>query len=605
MQISVDQEGCFLPVVRDPLLEAIRAIRESFDLERVFETAVTATRQLLAADRVIIYQFNADYIGTVVAEAVGEGWPACLGVEIVDTCFQESRAEHYNGKDRINVVPDVEQAGLTECHLNLLRQFQIKANLVAPIFQGSRVWGLLIAHQCRGPRQWQTYDVTCMMQIAAQLTIAIQQAERIRVEKALDLERQARQDRENLLSLLAQIPRPLVLEETLEVTTRELRQLLAADRVVVYRYYGAELRLAAESCAAAYGPATEESREHLAAVGQVFPWDQQQVVEPHVRQDSHLPPLGSSPICSSILAPIHLNGGLWGILGVFQHQGSRYWRETEVNLVYQVAVQLTVALQHLTLHQQAQEQIQELQRLHQLKDDFLSTVSHELRTPLASIRVAIEMLKQMVRDPIRAGDRVQRYLTILENESQREINLVEDLLNLQRLSERKDPLQVEPIDLHACLTQHVHAFAPVAHKNKLTLQYQPAALLPVLHSEVASLDRIIQELLNNACKYTGPGGLIQVATHLEARHDQEGICLTVGNHSHIPPEELPRLFDKFYRVPQGDPWQRGGTGLGLSLVKALTELLGGEISVTSEGGWTSFAFWLPLQPPAQEKEITK
>jgi len=315
--------------------------------------------------------------------------------------------------------------------------------------------------------------------------------------------------------------------------------------------------------------------------------------------ESELPSLGVTPIHGGILVAIALDATLWGILAVYQHQPGGHWRESEINLVYQVGVHLTVALQHLVLHEQAQQRIEELQRLHQLKDDFLSTVSHELRTPLASIRVAIEMLKSMCKqllpEPDPARERVQRYLSILENESQREINLVEDLLNLQRLSERRDPLHPEAIDLKQALTQHMHSIAPLAHQYQLTIQSQLDPHLPVVYSEPVSVDRILRELLTNACKYTSPGGRIVITARAQPCQNQAGVCVSIGNHSHIPAEELPRIFDKFYRVPQGDPWKRGGTGLGLSLVKELLKFLGGTIEVTSEKNWTTFSVWLPLE----------
>lgn len=612
MTFTFLRNACQLPSYHLPLLEVIRGMRESLDLERCFETAVRETRRLLAADRVMVYQFDSNYIGTTVAESVGDGWSASLGLEIVDTCFQESRAQQYNCKDRINIIPDVYQAGLTECHLQLLEQFQVKANLVAPIFQGSRVWGLYIAHQCRGPRQWQDEDISIMMHIAAQLTLAIQQDEAIRVEKVLELERQARADREKLLHIMAQIPRPLTRPETLLTTVTELRQILAADRVVIYHYDPCQgegdpvqVTVEVESVDPQYPaiPAADAFPEHRQRIAQMFVSEEFTQPDPNgflrVVGVSELPDLGDTPIDGGILVAIALDATLWGILAVYQHQPGGHWRESEINLVYQVGVHLTVALQHLVLHEQAQQRIEELQRLHQLKDDFLSTVSHELRTPLASIRVAIEMLKsmckQLVPEPDPARERVQRYLSILENESQREINLVEDLLNLQRLSERRDPLHPEAIDLKQALTQHIHGVAPLAHQYQLTIQSQLDPHLPVVYSEPVSVDRILRELLTNACKYTSPGGRIVITARAQPCQNQAGVCVSIGNHSHIPAEELPRIFDKFYRVPQGDPWKRGGTGLGLSLVKELLKFLGGTIEVTSEKNWTTFSVWLPLE----------
>jgi len=146
------------------------------------------------------------------------------------------------------------------------------------------------------------------------------------------------------------------------------------------------------------------------------------------------------------------------------------------------------------------------------------------------------------------------------------------------------------------LTKHIHSLAPLAHQYRLSFHSHLDPHLPLVYSDPARVDRIVQELLNNACKYTEPGGRIQVTVRSQNFHHQAGVCLSIGNDSHIPGEELPRIFDRFYRVPQGDRWKRGGTGLGLALVKELLKGLGGEIHVTSENHWTTFSAWLPLQP---------
>jgi signal transduction histidine kinase len=126
--------------------------------------------------------------------------------------------------------------------------------------------------------------------------------------------------------------------------------------------------------------------------------------------------------------------------------------------------------------------------------------------------------------------------------------------------------------------------------------------LPTLKTEATGLDRILQELLNNACKYTEPGGEILISATPLTQQAIPGLQISIGNTGEIPAQELPRIFDKFYRVPMGDPRHRGGTGLGLSLVKALVEALHGQIAVTSAAHWTAFEIWLPLRSPLALEE---
>ncbi|MFB2897421.1 PAS domain-containing protein [Aerosakkonemataceae cyanobacterium BLCC-F50] len=157
-------------------------IRQSLRPEEVLQTTVVEVRQFLHTDRVLIYKFAPDMSGTIVAEAVLPDYIPCLDRQIDDPCFKESYVEKYR-QGRVFTASDIQTAGLTDCHRNLLESFQTKANLVVPILLKSTqknqndLWGLLIAHQCDRPRQWQNYEVDLLQQLAVQLAIAIQQAE--------------------------------------------------------------------------------------------------------------------------------------------------------------------------------------------------------------------------------------------------------------------------------------------------------------------------------------------------------------------------------------------------------------------------------------------
>ncbi|MEH2205727.1 MAG: PAS domain S-box protein [Nostoc sp.] len=170
-------------------------IRQSLKLEEILPTIATEVRQFLKADRVVVYQFQPDMSGTIVAESVLPGWTVALGKQILDTCFHKgARSDYRQGKKR--AIDDIHQAGLTNCHLQLLEQFEVKANLVVPILVKEQLWGLLIAHQCSASRHWQSVELDLLDQLAVQIAIAIQQgsayqqlqaelAERQRTETAL------------------------------------------------------------------------------------------------------------------------------------------------------------------------------------------------------------------------------------------------------------------------------------------------------------------------------------------------------------------------------------------------------------------------------------
>ena len=246
----------------------------------------------------------------------------------------------------------------------------------------------------------------------------------------------------------------------------------------------------------------------------------------------------------------------------------------------------------------------EIERIHLLeqeqadnraKDEFLATVSHELRTPLTNIRMAVQMLK-LTSQPSQHDN----YLRILESECTREIHLINDLLDFQKLQDKATTLHWAPLQLEQWLPSIVEPFMERAVARKQVLQLVLAPNLPVLMSDLASLERIMAELLNNACKYTPLDGEITLAVYFRIStfpsSSKDCFEFIVSNTCQkISASELNRVFEKFYRIPSDTPWTQGGTGLGLALVAKLVERLGGEIRAKSQMNQVSFIVTLPAQ----------
>ncbi|MDX2242143.1 MAG: response regulator [Leptolyngbyaceae cyanobacterium bins.302] len=174
---------------RSQLLASVTSrIRQSLNLDEILNTAVAEVRQFLQTDRVVVYRFEPDWTGVIAVESVDSQYVSILGKCIQDKCLQNGGWQTYL-HGHIQAISDVEQAALATCHKELLRQFQVKANLVVPIIQGQskakepRLWGLLIAHQCSEPRQWKTFEQEFLMQLADQVGIAIAQAHLLEQEK--------------------------------------------------------------------------------------------------------------------------------------------------------------------------------------------------------------------------------------------------------------------------------------------------------------------------------------------------------------------------------------------------------------------------------------
>ncbi|MBD2102231.1 PAS domain S-box protein [Leptolyngbya sp. FACHB-261] len=252
--------------------------------------------------------------------------------------------------------------------------------------------------------------------------------------------------------------------------------------------------------------------------------------------------------------------------------------------------ELNADLEHQVRERTAQleRQMEELKQLNALKDDFLSTVSHELRTPMANIKMALRML-QVASTP----QQQSRYLQILHNECAREINLINDLLDLQRLETGPQPLLLSALRLQSWLPELIAPFEERAKDRQQVLQLQISADLPPLLSDPASLERTLAELINNACKYSPPGAEIKVVAR-RSEHTPGAALIQVCNSGVvIPAREQNRIFEKFYRIPSADPWKQGGTGLGLALVQKLVQRLGGTIQVESTSELTTFSIELP------------
>lgn len=161
------------------LFALISKIRESLDLDTIFNITTTEVRRLLGADRVGILRFNpgSGWEDSIfIAETVQSQFDSALACHVRDHCFGDRYVQQYE-QGKVYAIDNIYQAGLSPCHIEILEAFQIRANLIAPLMKGDRLWGMLCVHQCAAPRHWQTNDIEFVRHIATHLSVAIQQAE--------------------------------------------------------------------------------------------------------------------------------------------------------------------------------------------------------------------------------------------------------------------------------------------------------------------------------------------------------------------------------------------------------------------------------------------
>ncbi len=300
-----------------------------------------------------------------------------------------------------------------------------------------------------------------------------------------------------------------------------------------------------------------------------------------------------------LLMPLETQGRVLGFV-VIQQAVARNWQSSDLNMVEMVCAQLSNAIiQTQTLRQvqtlvdertaqlqrsldvqaklyeRTRQYVEQLRELNHLKDEFLSNMSDRLRYPLTNMRLALRNLRQPGITP----DRHTRYMDILEQECTKEINLINDLLTLQRLETQPERPQLASIDLNAKIQDIAESFEKILAAKGLNISLDLPEEACVLETEVESFDRILQELLANVGKYSEPNTIVQLQVTHQVNQQVDQVIIKVTNTGlGISEEEAKYIFDKFRR---GRGRWTPGTGLGLALVKSLVQHLNGAIAVES------------------------
>ncbi|XHX76238.1 MAG: GAF domain-containing protein [Stenomitos frigidus ULC029] len=594
------------------LNRVIRVMRNSLHLTTVFETATAEIAQLLQADRADIICYQSERL---VWKIVSDSHYNPVLNNLVGMEFPDDANEPIADLKRFAVVQIEDIARHPDPTVNQYAQILPGTWLLVPIHFEATLWGCLaLTRQQQQP--WQTAEVELACVVVDQLAIAIQQSQ---------LYQQVRRLNENLESQVqertAQLRKALAYEALLKRITDRVRDSLDEHHILQTTMQELAAELGVLCCdtglfdlehgtltiayEAIRSDAVATAKGSVLLLNPLNPVDAQTLQGQWAQFCSLFDPLDVVRQISyrfTILScPITDDQGVLGDIWLFK-PCDECFHEPEIRLVQQVANQCAIALRQSRLYQEIQAQVDDQEQLNDLKDNFLSSVSHELRTPMSNIKMATQMLEIALKQ---AGivnsepNRLAQYFKVLKDESEREIRLINDLLDLSQVESGIDALTLTTVDLHRWLAGLASSSSECTWSQEQQLLVDVPAELPPLTTDFRYLERAITELLQNACKYTAKQETICVF----ARAIVDGLQIGVSNTgTEIAASEHDRIFEKFYRIPNADPWKYGGTGLGLALVKRLVERLGASIQVKSADRQTTFVITFAI---AAEPSIDK
>ncbi len=584
-QMSSRQENP--PLQRAQLFSEITLkIRQSLQLKDILQTTVNEIQRLLAADRVLIYQVLPDGTGQTISEAVVPPYPSIIGMPFPEEVFPEEYQGLY-AQGRVRAIADVHDpaSGISACLIEFIEQWDIRAKMIVPIVHplkpslgsdpGKHLWGLLIVHQCRSPRQWSDFELDLMQQLAGQISLALSQGQLLEyLEDRVKL-RTSELTQANL-ALKQEIRERQQVELALRQSEAQLR-LITNNLPVLIAYV---------DCAGRYRfnnevyqhwlgkpPAQINGKSIKSVMGKAYyekirPYVETALAGEQVTYESELAFKGEQVRSVSVTYIPHLN--IPHLKGDDDGTG----------------LPLIKGFFALTTD------ISDRKAIERMKDEFIAVVSHELRTPLTSIHTSLKLmatgrLGQLSEDG-------QQMLEVADENTDRLVRLVNNVLDLQRIESGEVTIDAHECDVGSLIAEAAEAMQSTAQQHDIEIQTQSVSL--VIWADPDYIVQTLTNLLGNAIKFSSPGSTI----HLSVRpHIDLAMALfSVQDYGQgIPTNKLNSIFERFQQVDSSDSRKKGGTGLGLTICHKIVEQHSGKIWAESQLGVGScFYFTIPLSP---------
>ncbi|MEA5522790.1 GAF domain-containing protein [Limnoraphis robusta] len=641
------------------LFRVISRIRESLDLNTIFTATAIEVRQLLNADRVAVFRFDPDSgydQGEFISEDINPEFKSVLTAQVYDHCFGEQFAPQYQ-QGRINAIADIYTAGLSNCHIEILSQFQVRANLFVPLLKGGKLWGGLCIHQCSSPRNWSENEIEFVTQIAHHFDVALQQVEYIEQvqhqaqQLALIDERHKGDQRHQILfEMVNRIRQSLDMQTIFDTATEEVRQFLNSDRVVVYRFnpdwsgyfvaesVSSEWELLIDRIPTIADTCLQETNGGRFRQGELLAIEDIYKAE---YSDCQIKLLEQFHARAYIVVPILQGEILWGLLAAYQNTAPRSWKNDELQLLAQIGIQLGVALQQAELLaetkalaenlKQAQIQLVQTEKMSSL-GHLVAGIAHEINNPVNFIYGNLDPATDFTQDIL---DLVQLYqqeysqptAKIEEKISEIELDyLSEDLpkilssmrlgaerirqlvLSLRNFS-RLDEAEVKAVDIHEGIDSTLlilhHRLKSKSERSGIEL-IKNYGELPKVECYAAQLNQVFMNILSNALDalesvdHQSEASFlprITIKTAVIQKTDctpKNWVMISIqDNAGGIPPEVKNKIFDPFFTTKPVGK----GTGLGLSIsYQIVVEKHKGILQCESQlGQGTEFKIQIPVK----------